>query len=367
MKAEHMGKMSKVAVLAGGRSPEREVSRKSGKRVSEALCELGYRVALLDPVREYSLARECFFHSRAELAAFEAENSAADTSEAEGYGSGRGKTPEITASVLEICRCADAVFLALHGGAGEDGTIQAVLEANSVPHTGSGILGCAVAMDKLISKRLLEDAGISTPPYTVLRAERIRARSSISPECEWDGSDAVKAPAFPCVVKPLGLGSSIGIKMASNTAELAEAVRIAASFGGDVLIEKRIFGREFTVGVLGGRALSITEIKPLEGFYDYGNKYIGGRTKEITPAEVSPALEARLKRIALRAHEALGLGSYSRIDIMVSSDGEVPYVLEANALPGMTALSLLPQGAAAVGIPFRELCERILLSARGRA
>ncbi len=354
-------KINKVTVLAGGKSPEREVSLKSGKRVSEALCGLGYRVALLDPVRDYSLAKECFFESFTQIAAFEAQSGGCACENGDGYALTRGNSPEITASVLEICKRSDAVFLALHGGAGEDGTLQAVLEAYSIPHTGSGVLGCAVAMDKLISKRLLEDAGILTPPYTVFRA----SETVCSDTGRIRHSRVARAPDFPCVVKPLGLGSSIGVKMASTPTELAEYAEIAASFGGDVLIERKICGREFTVGVLDGRALSVTEIKPLDGFYDYENKYVGGRTKEITPAEIPSELETRLKRIAVRSHAALSLGSCSRVDIIVSADSGLPYVLEANALPGMTSLSLLPQGAAASGIPFDVLCERILWGAVG--
>lgn len=353
-----------IVVLSGGKSHEREVSLKSGKRVCEALCGLGYRVALLDPISEYSLAKECFFEAYSEVVAFDARYGASQNEPSlPSAPLHTQKAQDITDSVLELCKRADKVFLALHGGAGENGIIAAVLEANSIAHTGSDFLGCAVAMDKLIAKRLLEGAGILTPLYTVYKCKSSSSRQASFGNLPRDRTliTQCSAPRYPCIVKPVSTGSSIGVKKVRSPSELEESLRIAASFGSDVLIEELIRGREFTVGILNGKALSITEIRPKTGFYDYQSKYTSQMTDEITPAILPPETERRLKRLALRTHNALSLGYYSRVDIILSAYSELPYVLEANSLPGMTALSLLPQGAAASGISFNELCEAILL------
>lgn len=354
-----------IVVLSGGKSPEREVSLSSGKRVCEALCERGYRVALLDPIQEYSLARECFFETYSEVVAFDAKYRASqnDTFSISGKLHTEN-TQDVTDSVLKVCRRADKVFIALHGGAGENGIIAAVLEANGIAHTGSDFLGSAVAMDKLIAKRLLENAGILTPLYTVLyKYKSDSLENAFSGELPRDRALIAQrsAPRYPCIVKPVNAGSSIGVKKVYSPSELDESLRIAASFGNDILIEELISGREFTVGILNGKALSVTEIRPKNGFYDYQSKYTAKMTDEITPAQLPLDLERRLKRIALRTHNALSLGYYSRVDIILSAYSSLPYVLEANSLPGLTTLSLLPQEATASGISFSELCEAILL------
>ena len=332
-----MSTKMRVAVLMGGNSSEREVSLQSGERVARALCARGYAVALLEPWYEYAEVR------------FTADADAAlEAAMAGSFPKDTARVADLTISVLRACQAADVVFLALHGGSGENGGVSAALDCLGIRHTGGASLPLAAAMDKVVAKRLWEQAGILSPAYTV-----------------WTPFTQLPPmpPRFPCVVKPAAGGSSLGVSMADTPAELRTAAIALAEQEGRVLIEERIAGRELTVGVLESRALAITEILPREGFYDYEHKYQSGRTVEQTPARLPPAVERRVKRLALRAHMALGLGFYSRVDILWQTETDLLYVLEANALPGMTALSLLPQGAAACGISFDALCERILQAA----
>ena len=328
--------MERIVVLAGGKSPEREVSLKSGVRIAEALRRRGYRVALVDPSKEYG--------NEAVQAAF-SESGQVDFSvfcHAE-QGFLWSELPELTEGALRICRAADTVFLALHGGGGENGLIAAVLEAFGVKHTGSGFCAMGVAMDKLLSKRIFRACGVLTPGFTVCNAGELPCQTE-----------------FPCVVKPVSSGSSIGVSIVKNKEELLKAVTIATAFSESALIEQFIKGREFTVGVLDGAPLEITEIIPRSGFYGYGEKYTAALTEEITPALLDGTSERAVKDAAIAAHNALMLGFYSRVDVILEEKSGLPYVLEVNALPGMTELSLLPLGAAACGICFDELCERIL-------
>lgn len=241
------------------------------------------------------------------------------------------------------------VFIALHGGAGENGQIQAVLEAYGIPHTGSGYTGCILAMDKNISKILMRTAGVATPDWYLVE------------------KGTHSQPDFmPCVVKPLDCGSSVGVLIAENEEEWHTALEGAFSYGNSVLVEKKITGREFSVGVLGERALPAIEIIPQSGFYDYQNKYQPGRTREICPAVLDPMQALRLEAAALTVHRTLELGYYSRVDFLMDRDGAI-YCLEANTLPGMTPLSLFPQEAKAAGITYYELCESIVKNGKGAA
>jgi len=254
-----------------------------------------------------------------------------------------GRTNPIGENVLEICRTADTVFLALHGSIGENGQLQAVFDTHGITYTGTGYAGSLLAMDKLVSKELMRYGGILTPDWEVL-----------GPGCE-------TVPAgigFPCVVKPVGCGSSVGISIVEDQKEWDKALEYAGKYEDGIFVEKKIKGREFSVGVLAGEALPVIEIIPKSGFFDYKNKYQNGLTDEICPADIGADLESRLREAALAVHKALRLGSYSRIDFMVGGDGK-PYCLEANTLPGMTPASLLPKEAAAAGISFSQFCERI--------
>ena len=253
------------------------------------------------------------------------------------------------------------VFPALHGGAGEDGRIAAVLECLGIAHTGSDHKGLCVSMDKLLSKRIFLQSKIATPCFVVVLEGEFPPFPQ-DEECEkiqYHG-ELPHLPPFPCVVKPVDGGSSIGVEIAETMDELQAILSARKERKESLIIEKRINGREFTVGILQGKALAVTEIIPRSGFYDYENKYTAGRTEEITPADLDEATTELLKNTAIRAHNALGLGTYSRVDIILEAETKIPYVLEANALPGMTETSLLPQGAAAEGIDFETLCEQML-------
>lgn len=333
-----MSKILNIAVLCGGNSPEKNVSIKSGERVAEALRRKGYNAITVDPCTEYEEGADVgvFSHQPTPLPSAKTE-----------------KSIEFTASSLKICKLSDAVFMALHGGAGENGMIAAVLECNGIKHTGSKFKGMCISMDKCISKKLIEAAGILTPEYVYIPEKKKKT----------DTSPIIPPFPPPYIIKPADGGSSIGIKPVTDPQELNEALNGYTKAPASLLVERMICGREFTVGILNGGALAVTEIIPRSGFYDYENKYVRGRTEEITPANVSAQTEKRLKDTAILVNNALFLDSYSRVDIILESGTDRLYVLEANALPGMTETSLLPQGAAASGIDFDTLCETMLSSA----
>ena len=240
--------------------------------------------------------------------------------------------------MIEICRAADIAFLALHGAEGENGKLQACLDLYGVPYTGSGYLGSALAMDKELSKILFRSSGIPTPP----------------------GDAVPESIGFPCVVKPCSGGSSVGTSIVTEPEKLPGALEEAFSCDEAVLVEKYIRARELTVGVMDGRAMAVIEIIPKTGFYYYKNKYQAGLTEEICPAPISAEDTVRVQRLAERVYEALHLDAYGRVDfLMDKADGEL-YCLEANTLPGMTPTSLIPQMAAAEGMDYGELCEKII-------
>lgn len=336
----------KVVVLAGGLSPEREVSLCSGSLIANALMEKGHRVLLLDvyegmpvlpadPGALFRRDRAYRYDIREEvpdLAALRAR-----------VGIGNAL---VGPNVPELCRLADRVFLALHGAMGENGQLQAFLDSCGIGYTGSDYTGCLLSMDKDLSKRLLRDAGVPTPDWMDVDAGRD------SPE------DVLAQIGLPCVVKPCGCGSSVGVSMVDTREQLAAALAGAACWDRRVLVERRIIGRELTIGVLGGRVLPPVEIIPQQGFYDYKNKY-QGTTREVCPAELDPEVTAELGRLALLGFAALRLKHYARLDFMLDRQGRL-WCLEANSLPGMTPQSLLPQEAAAVGMSYPELCETIL-------
>lgn len=237
----------------------------------------------------------------------------------------------------------DVVFLALHGGAGEDGRIQAMLDLAGLAYTGSNHIASAAAMDKDLAKRLFRSAGIATPDWLMapVTAETV-----------------ARTLGWPVVVKPNKQGSTVGLSVVRAGADLPAAIERAAAYDTEVMVERFVAGREFTVGVLDGVALPVGEIIVAGEVFDYAAKYQAGGAREIFPASIPPEEAALLQDYALRAHRALKLGSYSRIDIRQDERGR-PWCLEANSLPGMTATSLLPQAARAAGIEFPELLDRI--------
>ena len=247
-------------------------------------------------------------------------------------------------------RCADVVFLALHGGAGEDGRLQAMLDLAGVAYTGSNHIASAVAMDKDLSKRLFRSAGVPTPDWMMAPPEPADVESSLG---------------WPVVVKPSKQGSTVGLTVVRQVSDLAAAITLAASFDDEVMVEKFIAGREFTVGILEGVPLPVGEIIAPGEVFDYQAKYQIGGAREVFPADLPPAEAVQLQEYALRAHRVLKLGAYSRVDFRRDANGGF-WCLEANSLPGMTATSLLPQAAKVAGISFPELLERICRGATRR-
>jgi D-alanine-D-alanine ligase len=330
----------KIAVLLGGTSAEREVSLASGLGIVKALRERGHEVWPVDTARG-------FVPPEREADLLPEGVHAAPPSALE------GALDPIQLADVEQIRRADVAFLALHGGAGEDGTVQALLDLMGVRYTGSGPLGSGIAMDKDVSKRLFRDAQVPTLPWRVARA----------PGFAYDTDIVEDLIGLPCIVKPSRQGSSVGITVVADTAELAAAVQEASQFDTEVMIERYAKGRELTVGILGDQALPPVEIRPKKGIYDYHSKYTPGMTEYFCPAPLEEEVVAQMQAYALRAFRVLKLRGYARIDFILAK--EQLFCLEANTLPGMTATSLLPKAAAAAGIDYPELCERIVRLATG--
>ena len=312
--------MSRVAVLKGGRSLERQVSLRSGARVEDALARLGHDVEPVDV--GVDLVRR-----------------------------------------LQAMSC-DVAFVALHGRDGEDGTVQELLEILDVPYTGSGVLACSRAMDKVLTKHLLLEAGLPTPAFFSFTQTAFR---------ELGATDALAAIAqrlaFPIVVKPSSQGSALGIKFARAAEDLPGALVAAFSYDGRVLLERHIAGRDLAVSVIDGpggpQTLPVVEAVPREeDFYDFEARYEIGRTEFVCPAQLPTATTGRAQELALATYRLLGCSGFARVDLMLGADGELA-VLEANAIPGLTETSLLPQAAEAAGVGFDELVGRILKLAAG--
>lgn len=337
----------KIVVLAGGLSPERNVSLSSGTMIAEALKGLGHQVALVDMFFGVEVCDDldALFDAPIDQAGRHVSRQAPDLREVK--KSRKGDSPSFFGpNVLELCTKADIVFLALHGPCGEDGRVQAAFDLMGIPYTGAGYLGSAIAMDKDLTKRLVSDV-VNTPGWKTV-------------ECTADGiENLVKATRLPVVVKPDASGSSIGVSIAHTEEELRKALTDSLSMGGKTVLEQYVKGRELQVGVLEDKALPSIEIIPKVGFYDYENKYQPGAATEVTPADISPEVEEKLRAATLRVYETIGLSVYSRADFILDADGE-PWFLEINTLPGMTPTSLVPQEAAAVGISYPELCQRIV-------
>ncbi len=305
-----------IALLSGGISSERDVSLSSGQKVYEALDKTRYDILRYDP--------------KTDLA-------------------------ELAANAARI----DAALVILHGPYGEDGTVQGMLDLLGIPYQGAGVLGSAVAMNKLAAKRLYEHAGLKVPPYCIVRRGPI-------PEL----GGCVQHLGLPIVVKPVAGGSSIGMAIAASEKELHDAVAEAFQFDESVLLEKHLAGTEVTGGVLGNddpEALPLIEIVPGEGhaFFNYKAKYTAGETQEICPARISEALTDQAQACAVKAHQTLFCRGYSRTDMIIHEDDI--YILETNTIPGMTATSLFPQAAAKAGLNFTRLLDRLIaLSLEGR-
>ncbi len=339
----------KIVVLAGGLSPERNVSLSSGTKIAQALRGLGHEAALADMwfgLEDYPglTAGELYGADFPEKWRSVGRQEP-DLEEVKAGRKWTGKG-DFGPGVLELCRGCDIVFLALHGQCGEDGRVQAAFDLLGIPYTGSGYLSSAIAMDKDLTKRLVRGL-VDTPEWT------FRAYGAGDIESIVAGTDV------PCVVKPVDSGSSIGVSIAHTKEELREALREGLSYGGRCVLEKYVKGREIQVGILDGKALPPIEIIPHEGFYDYENKYQAGAAEEICPAPITQEQTEAVSRATERVFAALDLRVYSRADFILDEDGKF-WFLEINTLPGMTPTSLMPQEAAAAGLNYSGLCQHII-------
>jgi D-alanine-D-alanine ligase len=303
--------VSRVAVLKGGRSLERQVSLRSGARVEDALERLGHEVVAIDAgidlIRRLREARP------------------------------------------------DVAFVAMHGRDGEDGTVQELLEILGLPYTGSGVLACVRSMDKVLTKHLLVEAGVPTPEFFAFNETAFRELGAAEALGEIE-----ERLEFPIVVKPSSQGSALGIKFARTAADVPAALVAAFSYDSKVLLERHVDGRDLAVSVLDGQPLPVVEAVPqTEDFYDFESRYEFGRTAFVCPAELPAGAGERAQELALRSYELLGCYGFARVDLMLDGDGAL-HVLEANSIPGLTETSLLPQAAEAAGINFDELVGRIL-------
>ena len=347
----------KIVVLAGGLSTEREVSLVTGTAVCRALREKGHRAILVDlfmGLEDYDGKLEALFDAPDGLCRDVKITSQAPDLEAV-RRSRRDQGPSLLGRhVLEVCALSDLVFVGLHGQSGEDGRIQAALDLMGVPYTGSGHLSSAMAMDKIVTKRMMDSAGIRTPKWQLLTygAEDVER---LAAELE-----------MPCVVKTPDGGSSLGVYLPETREELKAALTDVLRFGSEIIVEQRIRGRDLFVGVLGDRWLPAVEVIPKAAYFDYASKYQSGGAQEICPAEIAPAEQEEAGEAALKLHNLLGLSVYSRTDFILDSEGH-PWCLEINSLPGLTPASLLPKEAAAVGLSYDELCEEIVRQSVGRS
>jgi D-alanine-D-alanine ligase len=331
----------RIAVLMGGTSEEREVSLSSGAEVAQALRQAGHTVVAVDTV---SGVLDAAAEARLITEGVRAAPPLAETLGRldEGHTVAMARDPDMGD--------VDVFFLTLHGGSGEDGTIQALLDVAGVTYTGSDRLGCSLAMDKEVTKRLLRDVGVPTPDWLV------------GPQT---ADEVVERLGLPVIVKAATGGSSLRLHLAHDHGELEVAIADSRSWDDLVLFERYHQGRELTVSILGDEALPVGEIIPQHEFFDYECKYQPGMAEEVFPADIPDELAERLQSLALTVHKALRMRDLSRVDFMVDDRGQA-WCLEANALPGMTANSLLPKAAMAAGITFPELCERIASLAAAR-
>ena len=334
-----------IVVLAGGLSTERDVSFKTGSMVAKALKENGHKVILLDVFMGYSDREEDLtgIFDRADEISVQVSDIPTEAPDlAKVKASRKDQSPCFFGpNVIKMCQMADIVFMALHGENGENGKIQAAFDLFGVKYTGSDYLSSAIAMNKETSKQFFLAKGISMTRET--RQDDITKLDL----------------TLPCVVKPCCGGSSIGVTIVRDAAEFKAALDDAFKWENELVIEEFVQGREFSVGVIEGKALPIIEIAPKEGFYDYKNKYKAGSTVETCPAELPEQVTKDMQHYAEEVARVIGLDTYSRSDFLLNDKNEM-FCLEANTLPGMTPTSLLPQEAAVIGMSFNQLCEHLI-------
>lgn len=336
----------KIVVLAGGTSTERDVSLVSGTGVYQALKRKGHQVILVDVYLGIELTDEekaNIFDSDRDFAKDIKPVNAIDPDISQVIA--KRKNPELGffgPNVIDLCRMADVVFLALHGMNGEDGRLQATLDLLNIKYTGTDYVSSTLAMDKALTKNIFEKNGVKTPQGFGLKK-----------------GQPVPSVAFPCVIKTSHGGSSVGVYYANNQQEFDEALASAYSYEDEVVVEQFVKGQEYTDLVMDGKAYPVVMITPKNGAYDYKNKYQAGSTEELCPAPISEELTKRIQEAAVAAYKALRLQVYARMDFIVTEDEEI-YCLEANTLPGMTPTSLIPQEAAAAGIGYEDLCEKVI-------
>lgn len=343
----------KIVVLGGGISTERHVALVSATSICKALRSLGHQAIFVDMflgLEDYDGPLEEAFNAPDGFCGNVAiEHTAPDLEAVK--ASRKMKSPSrLGKNVLEVCALSDFVFLGLHGADGEDGKIQATLDLLGIPYSGSGPLGSAMAMDKTAAKKIMRFHGIPTPDWQEFTVTP-GGIESIAAQCE-----------LPCVVKVVNGGSSIGVYICDDGKALRFALEDSISFGGSVIVERKITGREFTVPVFDGRPLNAIEIVPPEGnTFDYVAKYQSGAegAREICPADITAGQQEYLGGIALSLHNALGLSVYSRTDIILDENGQ-GWCLEVNTLPGMTPASLIPKAAALEGYDYAHLCDKII-------
>lgn len=326
-----MNKVLNVVVLSGGLSPEREVSKESSNAIYSTLKKNGHNVKVIDP----------------------------------GYGIGQPESveqffspdfkplnPEEFYKVFDLKEFseADIVFNGLHGGWGEDGHVQALLDVKNIKYTGSGVLASSLGMDKNKSKVLFEKVGVPTAPW--INLEKYYELEKVFLEIE----NSIK---YPCIIKPNAAGSTVGLTLCEKKEEVKEAIEKAFLYSESVLIEKYIKGREVTVGIVGDKILPVLEIKPKKAIYDYECKYTDGMSEYEVPAKIDLDVFRQLQESAIKAYNAVGCRGYGRVDFLLNEKNEY-YCLEINTLPGMTSHSLVPKMAAYIGIDFSNLCELII-------
>jgi len=357
----------KLVVLLGGNTPEREVSLRSGAGIGKALLDLGHDVILLDTgtgrILPDPATAQALGSGRPDPSGATTGSASPELLDETGKlivpGAGTG---DVDVYVKSIPREADLVFIALHGGDGENGVLQAVLDLARIPYTGSGVLASAVSMDKSLSKRIFRDVGIPTPDWIELEAPA-------DPSATWNptiGADAIaKLGGFPLIVKPNDQGSSVGISVVRRAEELEPAIEEARRYGRLVLVESFIEGREVTVAVLDERAFPVVEIIPEGGWYDYQHKYTSGASRYEVPAKIPLETTERLLALARASYRALRCSGIARVDFRLAEDGTA-YCLEVNTVPGMTETSLVPKAAASAGLSYKDLVRAIVESAPAR-
>lgn len=326
----------KVALLVGGTSPERQVSKMSGKGVLQALKALQYPTTIIDPAYGINQPKdeEQFFLEK-------------DFAEI----SNRNCIETINSDLLNDV---DVVFSALHGKWAEDGTIQSLLELRGLKYTGSKVLASAVAMDKEMSKVIFRQAGVQTEDWLIVSNQDF--------DSELINEEIKNKLGYPCIIKPNDQGSTVGLTLVKDKLEIKEAISLSLQFSSKALIEKYIPGRELTVAILLNEALPVLEIVPKGGMYDYKHKYTSGMSEYIVPADITEEVTTKAQQQALKAFHSLGSEGYARVDFRLDIDNEL-YCLEVNTLPGMTPLSLVPKAAKTVGISFEELVKKIIQQA----